>query len=188
MPEVSAPKVYVLEGLPAPVSVGVRSLALFLDWILGALLLGLFFSTWIIPHWLTNEMQEVALFLKALSENKIVSASAGVVKFSQTLQAFLLLGFWVFFVLSEQLTEGASLGKMIFGLKVLRIDSLTPPGILESMVRSSFKTLNIFILFPLLLVVSLLFLMINRRYTLHDWFCRTIIVYDEEDEDDTPSA
>lgn len=103
----------------------------------------------------------------------------------------------VYFVLCERFMGGATLGKAIFRLRVISLNTGRGPSVWESLSRNIMKVIFL-TLWPLWFVF--LFVFANRlRRTAYDWISRTLVVSDtayvphleqprrsrDEDEDDS---
>lgn len=89
----------------------------------------------------------------------------------------------VYFVLCEQLMGGGSIGKSMFRLRVISLNTGRPPNVWESFLRGIIKaSLLASLLLPLLsllFVVSYLLPFGNRmRRAGHDWLAHTLVVSD----------
>ena len=75
-----------------------------------------------------------------------------------------------YFILFDLLNDGKSIGKMVFGIKVVFIDyKEVQLGTLLK--RTILKTLSIIIL-----PISVLMFVLNKRFTFHDYYTNTITV------------
>lgn len=95
-------------------------------------------------------------------------------RFAQDLQ---LLIFWVYFAVGEVFFGGSSLGKRICRLRSISTITLGPLPWLTAIVRAGLKTLAIFLLFPISIVITLAGVLFNRRrQMLHDLLSRTAVI------------
>ncbi|WP_309401066.1 RDD family protein [Cerasicoccus maritimus] len=82
---------------------------------------------------------------------------------------------WVYFFFSEVFMRGGSLGKSVFGFRVISLRHGGPPMPLEAGVRASIKA-SCF-LFPPLVLVNFFVMMFHRqRQALHDMPAATLVV------------
>lgn len=86
--------------------------------------------------------------------------------------------FWQFFTLSLvyevvfSVLYGATLGKILFRIKILSIDLLDYPRIFQALLRAFLKGIGeLFFYIPYLLVFF-----VSSKQALHDYFAKTIVV------------
>lgn len=95
-------------------------------------------------------------------------------RFAQDLQ---LLIFWIYFAVGEVFFSGSSLGKRICRLRSISTITLGPLPWLTGIVRAGLKTLAIFLLFPISIIITLMGVFFNRRgQMLHDLLSRTAVI------------
>lgn len=83
---------------------------------------------------------------------------------------------WFYFMVSETFSRGGSLGKSVFGLRVMSLRG-APPNALEAGVRASIKALGFLLFVPALLILNVIVMVMNRqRRSLHDMMARTVVV------------
>lgn len=85
---------------------------------------------------------------------------------------------WFYFVFSEVAMKGSSLGKSVFGLRVMSLRG-TPPNALEVGLRASIKAMCFlfFLPMPLLLPMNILLMLLHRqRRAAHDFVAQTVVV------------
>ena len=92
-------------------------------------------------------------------------------------QGFLFVGLWLYYALSEAFMEGGSLGKKIFNLSVVRLQTGEHASRGLCLARSFFKTAFLGILSPLMWVGFLMALFTKNKQTLHDWLFKTTVAY-----------
>ncbi|WP_269538795.1 RDD family protein [Cerasicoccus fimbriatus] len=91
-------------------------------------------------------------------------------------QVFTGMVVWFYFFFSEVFTRGSSLGKSVFGLRVMSMRHAGPPTPLECGVRASIKA-SCFIMPIILLPINLLVMLLHRqRQALHDLTASTLVV------------
>lgn len=107
------------------------------------------------PAWYSDEMQDMTLYI------------------------FEILGLCtlVYFVLCERLMAGGSLGKSMFRLRVISLNTGGAPNIWESFLRSLIKFFTLSV-HPVLWVSYLLPFGNRLRRAGHDWLARTLVVSD----------
>ncbi|MFT4901865.1 MAG: putative RDD family membrane protein YckC [Lentimonas sp.] len=94
--------------------------------------------------------------------------------FAQDLQ---LIIFWFYFAIGEVFFVGSSLGKKICRLRSISTVTLSDLPVLTGLVRAGLKTLAIFMLFPLSIVITLCAVLFNkRRQMVHDILSRTAVI------------
>lgn len=99
----------------------------------------------------------------------------------QFIQQFLMAGFWAYFFISEIFMKGASLGKKVFNLRIININTARPVGLLDSSLRAIIKSLFFFIalLFPPILLNYFMPLFNSNRRAGHDYICKTLVIEDD---------
>lgn len=93
-------------------------------------------------------------------------------------RTFIVGSFWVYFFLNTLFTQGSSLGKRVFRLRVISTQTFEPLGIFDSAVRSGLKAITLCVLFPLLISSYLIAFFNARRLAGHDFLCRSIVIED----------
>ncbi|GHB92933.1 RDD family protein [Cerasicoccus arenae] len=91
-------------------------------------------------------------------------------------QAVCAMVAWIYFYASETITRGSSLGKSVFGLRVISLKRGTYPHPLEIGVRASVKSTCFLLPFPLLFISLFLLLLHRQRRSAHDLLAHTIVI------------
>jgi len=113
--------------------------------------------------------------MNSLEENATLASDTLSPQAVQTVTMLLTAVIWLYFVFSEAMTKGSSLGKSVFGLRVMSMRG-TPPTPLEMGVRASIKALC-FLLPPIFLLMNILLLLLHRqRRSAHDFLAQTLVV------------
>jgi uncharacterized RDD family membrane protein YckC len=88
--------------------------------------------------------------------------------------------FWAYFFICEYFTQGRSLGKKIFHLRVASGTQLGAPGFFDSLMRGAWKSFFFCSANPVMLLIGIVdahIPLFNRmRRSWHDMFTRTIVV------------
>ncbi|WP_309380375.1 RDD family protein [Cerasicoccus frondis] len=155
-----------------------RTISALLDFsiilLVAGFLLSKFFWPTMYPQTWTEYMAWSEAYMQDFPEIPPLSMSAqeGIL-FAYTLTAGLV---WLYFFLSEVLMQGSSLGKSVFGLRVMSLRHAGPPTPLEAGVRASIKASCIFMVVPLLVVNYFVMLFHRQRQALHDIPASTLVV------------
>lgn len=89
-------------------------------------------------------------------------------------QFVFIFSIWIYFVLSEGLTRGSSLGKSVFGLRVISMRGTAPNGT-ELAIRATIKAICFMPL--VLLLLNVIVMLLNRqRRAAHDVLANTLVV------------
>jgi uncharacterized RDD family membrane protein YckC len=163
---------------------GSRIVAFILDLILISTFTIMLLTTFVIPKIYPGALIE----LKELSSQNDQSQNDLIKKMTPQLkdmleisQTIIVLAFWLYFATSEITLKGASLGKLVFSIRVANDTSLEPPSAFDSILRSGFKTFSLLIWFPawfpLFIVINLFLLFFTKKGQAgHDFLCRTIVI------------
>ncbi|MEO0795787.1 MAG: RDD family protein [Verrucomicrobiota bacterium] len=82
---------------------------------------------------------------------------------------------WLYFFVSELILKGSSLGKSVFGMRVMSLRTGMPPSAFEISLRGTVKAFCF--LQPILILVNTAILLFNKdRRSGHDLVSRTIVV------------
>ncbi|HCR37352.1 MAG TPA: hypothetical protein DIU37_04295 [Opitutae bacterium] len=173
---------------------GMRVLAFLLDIILAIAIIVLLLNKVVLPSQYGPELKELDTALSTYSTQLEDARKTGAKpptfeispKAKEMLEftrMFIVGSFWVYFLVNAIATQGSSLGKRVFRLRVISIQTLEPLGFLESGVRSGIKAMTLCLLFPLLLTNYLIAFCNKRRLTGHDYLCRSIVIEDIDFEE-----
>jgi uncharacterized RDD family membrane protein YckC len=168
--------------------VALRAIALFLDTVLVSAAVCLIFFRLVSPTGLDTIDQQVQLWQQQYKQTQAAGKMPDLqmtdecqdLMASLSGTAFAVL--MCYFIGSEVVWGGATLGKRVFGLRVARWPAGEPPTAIEILSRNTLKSVSL--LFWLqcwlpLLMVELLPLCLRRtRRTAHDYLARTIVTGD----------
>lgn len=175
------------DGPMPPAGFGIRIIAFLLDFILLTAFASVIIWKFAMPAQYPGAFSE----LQTWSETLVHSLSAtdrttafNVPELSPFLQEALAYGrdiqlmiFWLYFALGEALFKGRTLGKHACKLRSISTVTLAPPTIVVGIVRGGMKTIALFLIFPLGLLINLGALFFNKRKQMgHDLFSRTIVI------------
>ncbi|MDR1497904.1 MAG: RDD family protein [Puniceicoccales bacterium] len=194
---------------PAPAPFLLRVFAYLLDWLLAMLVFLLLLKfivqtyrgeeweilkTWLItlrndylnlfgnPAIVTSEMS--ASFLQKVKN--IPQPASDLIQFIAFVQTFF---FWSYFFVTEYFSQGSSIGKRVFNLRVANIYDLGPPRFFDTLVRSGWKSLffcSSRLLFLLIGVIDAHVPLFTRtRRSWHDIFSHTIVLDSIADHDNS---
>lgn len=129
------------------------------------------FTQWIeaLLNWFQNDSQSSTASAPQMSD-----ALAEGLRFAQDIQ---LIIFWAYFAIGEVFFSGSSLGKKICRLRSINTITLDAPPFITGIVRAGLKTLAIFMLFPISIVITASVLFFNKRGQMgHDILSRTAVI------------
>lgn len=89
---------------------------------------------------------------------------------------FIFFVVWFYNALNEIFLKGSSLGKRVFQLQVVSSLNFEPLRIGDTILRAGLKTITLLIYFPILCIDYLLPLFNQKKQTLHDMICRTVVI------------
>ncbi|MDR0727942.1 MAG: RDD family protein [Puniceicoccales bacterium] len=160
-----------------------RVIAYLLDVTLAVMCAMVLLKLWILPRYHGAGLQvlrsaQVSGF--RLSAEVLVNLSEG-----QRIALFKLIGAfqWVimstiflYFFLSETLAGGSSLGKRVFRLRIVNVQSAEPISIFRTCMRSAISTTCLTLFFPFLFVNFLIGLFRRDRRCLHDLIAHSWVI------------
>ncbi len=188
MPLVDTPPVLATVTGVAPAPLFWRIIALAMDCLLAGLVASIILTRLVLPEYHPDAENTLRTQLKAMNTELVRAQSAGVVAhftFDDETQGILedagktfFLTMLVYFLASELVTGGSTLGKRAFGLRAARWDTGERPNVVEILSRSLFKSASLLPLGPiplLLLANAIPILMRRTRRAGHDYLARTIV-------------
>ena len=172
-------------SMPAA-SLGIRTLAFFLDFVLVYAVAIIFVYK---IGWPANypgtyfELEQWMRAVMAWAENRGTQAGSPpemteglVAAFAYALNV-MFITFWAYFGIGEAFFGGSSMGKRLCCIRSVSTVTLAHPPIFTGIVRGGLKTTALFIIFPISAVVPLIALFFNKRgQLLHDLLSRTAVV------------
>ena len=168
-----------------------RIFACALDCILVMALALMLLSTFVIPKKYSTPMKELQHILHSYSETisntdkKIAENFSSELKdMIESIQAFVVLAFWLYFSITEIFMNGATLGKKVFSLRAISLRTGQKPHVFDSCLRGGIKTLSLLAFFPLLLINYFLIFFPRVNRTGHDFLCNTVVVVTTPEEED----
>lgn len=183
----SSANLTVLRLMLPPANMGKRVGATFLD-----LTLVFFLSLFVIGKlWIPVYYADVIVQFKILLESYAEPLKAGqFVEFFNALNTYkpildmfasidrlLFLITWGYYALNALFLHGNTLGKQVFNLRTLKLSTLKPPSLWDSVLRSGILTFFLFTAWPFFMVFNLCFICVNKLHRgIHDWFCQTHVV------------
>ena len=103
-----------------------------------------------------------------------INANKPILEMFVSVDRVLFLVTWCYFGISGLFLHGATLGKQIFNLKVLKITTLKTPTASDCILRSGILTFFLFSAWPFFMIFNLCFMAIHPLHRgVHDWFCQT---------------
>jgi uncharacterized RDD family membrane protein YckC len=187
-----------------------RVLAYLLDWLLGSIALLAVMKWLVLPNygealaaledWFSQFWRDYVQMLRHPSGGLSASmeqanalgrrAAEGIPEIANEMLAQLgwmqTFFFWAYFFVCEYFTQGRSLGKKIFHLRVASGTQLGAPGFFDSLLRCAWKSFFFCSANPVMLLIGVIdahIPLFNRtRRSWHDMFSRTIVV----DENTSP--
>lgn len=176
--------VFSKKGPLPPASIWLRALAFTLDFILVSAVASLIIWKMVIPTShpaafaeLREWTSEVLAWMQSDADKPMPTPSRSLQEALSKANELQLIGFWLYFALSEAFFAGSSLGKRICRIRSVSTVTLGRPPILTGIVRGGLKTLLIYLLFPVLLIATLVPLFLNKRRQMgHDLLSRTAVI------------
>ena len=177
--------IFKKKGPMPAASVGIRSLAFLLDFVL------LYLISMLIVYkigWPANypgayfELEQWMHAILAWTETGSTQATppemnAGLMAALGYALNLMFIIFWVYFAVGEAFFGGSSLGKRLCCIRSVSTITLGHPPIFTGIVRGGLKTTSIFIVFPISAPITLVALFFNKRgQFLHDLLSRTAVV------------
>ena len=100
-----------------------------------------------------------------------------IIEMFASIDRLLFLITWGYYSLNALFLQGNTLGKQVFNLRTLKLSTLKPPSLWDSILRSGILTFFLFTAWPFFMVFNLCFICINKLHRgIHDWFCQTYVV------------
>ena len=173
------------ESGPMPAAkIGIRLQAFFFDWVFVSIFLSMVIG-FVLPRFFPDAFIESRIwfeeFFNWIRQNGFSKGTpmpewsesfATVMVFTQLLTFF---AYWVYFVIGEAFFSGHTFGKSICRLRTVSIVTMKKPSFMSVIARSGLKALAL--LYPLLLLATVIVLQFNRRRQMgHDLLCRTAVV------------
>jgi uncharacterized RDD family membrane protein YckC len=175
-----------------PVHIGLRLLAFLFDYALAMAIFLLLLTRVLLPITHPGFLDAFNEFVESRSEldpnrsfeeimhEQLVFQETHEQAFSDSMFLYIVI-IWLYFSLSDIFMRGSTLGKKIFKLQVIYLKTLKTPGGATILLRNCLKTLSITIIFPVLLIINLLYPMFNRRRQAgHDALAKTIVIREDD--------
>jgi uncharacterized RDD family membrane protein YckC len=210
VPSIVAEKSDDVAPTPATAPLFWRMLAYILDWLLACLVFFAVMKWFVLPNyedgitalkeWVSQFWDDYAQMLRHPASTFSASmeqaqafgqrAAKGLPESASdmitALGWFQTFFFWAYFFVVEYFSQGQSLGKRIFHLRVANSEDMGAPGILDSLLRSAWKAFFFCSPNPVMLFIGILDahvpLFSRTRRAWHDMISRTIVV----DENTSP--
>jgi len=163
---------------PTPANIQFRCIAFFLDTVLCVTFIFMLLWTFILPHYYPQEWKEFLNLMSGFNPNnngmEELTQIPAVQVIHELHQTMLLMGLWLYYAVSEIVTQGSSLGKMVFKLKVIKVNTQQAPNIFETAFRSGTKTLCL-LAFPYLTINFILAFFNRNKKSGHDFLSGTLV-------------
>ena len=164
---------------------GIRLQAFIFDWVFASLLGSLIIWKLLMPQTHPDAFIELNSWVTSIVDwfrNNGLKSNEPMPQWSERLeeaityaQFFMTLAFWIYFAVGEVFFAGRSFGKSICRLRSISIVTMEKPLFFSAIFRAGMKTLCL--LFPVLLVATIIVFRFNRRRQMgHDLLCRTAVV------------
>ena len=179
--------VFRKDGPMPPASIGLRSLAFFLDFILISAVASIIIWKIALPQSHPAAFTELTEWTQAVGTwwgDRATTVDAPLPEPSKNLAEALIIAnelqmlcFWLYFALGEAFFAGSSLGKRICRIRSVSTVTLDKPPIMAGIIRGGLKTLTIYFFFPIGMIATLVTLFFNKRRQMgHDMMSRTAVV------------
>ena len=179
--------VFRKDGPMPPASIGLRSLAFFLDFILISAVASIIIWKIALPQSHPAAFTELTEWTQAVGTwwgDRATAVDAPLPEPSKNLAEALIIAnelqmlcFWLYFALGEAFFAGSSLGKRICRIRSVSTVTLDKPPIMAGIIRGGLKTLTIYFFFPIGMIATLITLFFNKRRQMgHDMMSRTAVV------------
>ena len=179
--------VFRKDGPMPPASIGLRSLAFFLDFILISAVASIIIWKIALPQSHPAAVTELTEWTQAVGTwwgDRATAVDAPLPEPSKNLAEALIIAnelqmlcFWLYFALGEAFFAGSSLGKRICRIRSVSTVTLDKPPIMAGIIRGGLKTLTIYFFFPIGMIATLVTLFFNKRRQMgHDMMSRTAVV------------
>ena len=179
--------VFRKDGPMPPASIGLRSLAFFLDFILISAVASIIIWKIALPQSHPAAFTELTEWTQAVGTwwgDRATAVDAPLPEPSKNLAEALIIAnelqmlcFWLYFALGEAFFAGSSLGKRICRIRSVSTVTLDKPPIMAGIIRGGLKTLTIYFFFPIGMIATLVTLFFNKRRQMgHDMMSRTAVV------------
>jgi uncharacterized RDD family membrane protein YckC len=179
--------VFRKDGPMPPASIGLRSLAFFLDFILISAVASIIIWKIALPQSHPAAFTELTEWTQAVGSwwgDRATAVDAPLPEPSKNLAEALIIAnelqmlcFWLYFALGEAFFAGSSLGKRICRIRSVSTVTLDKPPIMAGIIRGGLKTLTIYFFFPIGMIATLVTLFFNKRRQMgHDMMSRTAVI------------
>ena len=179
--------VFRKDGPMPPASIGLRSLAFFLDFILISAVASIIIWKIALPQSHPAAFTELTEWTQTVVTwygDRAIKIDAPFPEPSKNLAEALnianelqMLCFWLYFALGEAFFAGSSLGKRICRIRSVSTVTLDKPPIMAGIIRGGLKTLTIYFFFPIGMIATLVTLFFNKRRQMgHDMMSRTAVI------------
>jgi uncharacterized RDD family membrane protein YckC len=170
-----------------PASIGLRSLAFFLDFILISAVASIIIWKIALPQSHPAAFTELTEWTQTVVTwygDRATAVDAPLPEPSNNLAEALIIAnelqmlcFWLYFALGEAFFAGSSLGKRICRIRSVSTVTLDKPPIMAGIIRGGLKTLTIYFFFPIGMIATLVTLFFNKRRQMgHDMMSRTAVI------------
>ena len=179
--------VFRKDGPMPPASIGLRSLAFFLDFILISAVASIIIWKIALPQSHPAAFTELTEWTQAVGSwwgDRATAVDAPLPEPSKNLAEALIIAnelqmlcFWLYFALGEAFFAGSSLGKRICRIRSVSTATLGKPPIMAGIIRGGLKTLTLYFFFPIAMIATLVTLFFNKRRQMgHDMMSRTAVI------------
>lgn len=179
--------VFRKDGPMPPASIGLRSLAFFLDFVLISAVASIIIWKIALPQSHPAAFTELAEWTQAVGiwwGDRATAIDPPLPEPSKNLAEALIIAnelqmlcFWLYFALGEAFFGGSSLGKRICRIRSVSTVTLDKPPIMAGILRGGLKTLTIYFFFPIGMIATLVTLFFNKRRQMgHDMMSRTAVI------------
>ena len=179
--------VFRKDGPMPPASIGLRSLAFFLDFILISAVASIIIWKIALPQSHPAAFTELTEWTQAVGTwwgDRATAVDTPLPEPSKNLAEALIIAnelqmlcFWLYFALGEAFFAGSSLGKRICRIRSVSTVTLDKPPIMAGIIRGGLKTLTIYFFFPIGMIATLVTLFFNKRRQMgHDMMSRTAVI------------
>jgi uncharacterized RDD family membrane protein YckC len=175
-----------------------RTLAYLCDWLVATLAIVALFK-WVLTDTYSEALPALKTWLAQVWESYLAQIQSrnrpedlartlavirampeSVAEFSRLVVIVQTLFFWGYFFVSEFFSHGTSLGKRIFNLRVVNTADFAPPNVVNSLLRSGWKSIFFCSANPLLLLIGAIDahvpLFNRRRQSWHDMITHTEVI------------
>ncbi|MDR1457175.1 MAG: RDD family protein [Puniceicoccales bacterium] len=160
-----------------------RIVAYVMDVVLASMCAMALLKLWILPRYHGAGLQVLQAAQAPglrLSTDVLVNLSEdqrlALLKLIGSFQWVIMASIFLYFFLSETLTRGSSLGKLIFRMRIVNAQSAEPIGIFRLCTRTAVSTTCLTLFFPFLFINFLIGLLRRDRRCLHDLMAHSWVI------------